>query len=128
MGGLDRTVLSIGVLGPLQLRRDSAPLALPPSRKTRALIAYLALAERPARRERLCTLLWELPDDPRGALRWSLSKIRGLVDGPGERHLLATGEAVAFAPGSTEVDLTAVRHLLATGIESLSVGDLEAAA
>ena len=28
-------------------------------------------------------MFWEVPDDPRGALRWSLSKIRPLVDEPG---------------------------------------------
>ena len=32
------------------------------------------------RRERLCALLWEGPDDPRAQLRWSLSKLRPLLD------------------------------------------------
>ena len=40
-------------------------MQLPPSKKTRALLAYLALGARPYRREHLCELLWELPDDPR---------------------------------------------------------------
>ena len=35
---------------------------------------------RPYRRERLCEIFWENPDDPRGASRWSLSKIRPIVN------------------------------------------------
>ena len=35
---------ALRLLGPLALSRDGVPLALPQSRKVRALIAYLALA------------------------------------------------------------------------------------
>ena len=62
-------VLSLHFLGEARVLRDGATLELPPSRKTRALLAYLAVTGRPHRRERLCSLLWDLPDDPRGALR-----------------------------------------------------------
>ncbi|HUF81539.1 MAG TPA: transcriptional regulator, partial [Burkholderiales bacterium] len=68
--------LEIRVLGDLIVARDSQPVGLPPSKKTRALLVYLACIGRPQRRERLCELFWDVPDDPRGALRWSLSKIR----------------------------------------------------
>jgi hypothetical protein len=64
--------LEIRVLGDFAVARDGAPIHLPPSRKTRALLAYLAIDGRKHRRERLCELFWEVPDDPRGALRWSL--------------------------------------------------------
>ncbi|HUD97507.1 MAG TPA: hypothetical protein VMO24_08185, partial [Woeseiaceae bacterium] len=53
--------------------------ALPKSRKTRALLAYLALVKRRHRREDLCDLLWDSPSDPRASLRWSLSKLRPLL-------------------------------------------------
>ena len=75
MGGLE-----LRFLGDFEVRRDGQALPLPPSKKTRALLAYLALQPRRFRREQLCGLLWELPDDPRGSLRWSLSKLRQLVD------------------------------------------------
>ena len=75
-------VLEIRVLGGLEVIRDGVPATLPPSRKTRALLAYLALTRCPHRREQLCEMFWDVPDDPRGALRWSLSKIRPLVDEP----------------------------------------------
>ncbi|MGT2468381.1 AfsR/SARP family transcriptional regulator [Mesorhizobium atlanticum] len=68
--------LELRVLGDFQVTRDGQPLDLPPSRKTRALLAYLAVTARQNQRERLCDIFWDIPDDPRGALRWSLSKIR----------------------------------------------------
>ncbi|MGO4816436.1 hypothetical protein AB4156_43790, partial [Cupriavidus sp. 2MCAB6] len=68
-----RPGLELRLLGPLKLLRAGAAETLPPSRKVRALLAYLALASRPVPRERLCSLLWQVPDDPRGELRWCLS-------------------------------------------------------
>ena len=76
----DIGTLELRLLGEMTLTRDGEPLALPQSKKTRALLAYLAVTGRPHRRERLCSLLWDVPDDPRGALRWSLSKLRSVVD------------------------------------------------
>src|SRR5437667_915925 len=90
----DVTVLELRVLGELEVIRDGAPVALPPSRKTRALLAYLALTRRPHRRERLCEIFWDVPDDPRGALRWSLSKIRPFVDDPAYPRLVAERQTV----------------------------------
>ena len=45
----DRVLL----LGPLQVIHNGAQLPLPPSRKVRALLAYLAMAPRPVTREKL---------------------------------------------------------------------------
>ena len=75
----ERAVLEIKVLGGLEVIRDGAPAPLPRSRKTRALLGYLALTRSPQRREQLCDMFWEVPDDPRGALRWSLSRIRRIL-------------------------------------------------
>ncbi len=77
--------IEVRMLGPLTICRDGQPLALPASRKVRALFAYLALAPHAVARSRLCELLWDVPNDPRGELRWCLSKIRVLVDEPGRR-------------------------------------------
>src|SRR5678816_2721681 len=86
--------LQLGFLGDLQVVREGERLALPPSRKTRALLAYLALSRRAFRREHLCELLWEVPDDPRGSLRWSLSKLRRLVDDSERSRLVADRLAI----------------------------------
>ncbi|MFN3288551.1 MAG: hypothetical protein ACK40H_08880, partial [Sphingomonadaceae bacterium] len=67
LAGID---VELRLLGPLQLVVGGREMTLPPSRKTRALLAFLAVERRPQRRERLCELFWDVPDDPRGALRW----------------------------------------------------------
>ena len=91
--------LRLRMLGPLSISRSGVPLALPTSRKVRALIAYLALAPRASTRAHLCELLWDVPNDPRGELRWCLSKARAILDEPGH-HRIET------PPGSVGLDLT----------------------
>ena len=81
-----RPLLQIQLLGELGVYRDGERLGLPPSKKTRALLAYLVATRRPHTRAQLCALLWDGPDDPRAQLRWSLTKVRPLVDSE-EVHL-----------------------------------------
>ena len=89
-----RSRLQIRVLGELRVARDGKSLPLPASKKTRALLAYLAVVARPVRRDHLCELFWEIPDDPRASLRWSLHKIRKITRGVGRNVWLQI--AVAF--------------------------------
>jgi DNA-binding SARP family transcriptional activator len=117
--------LEIRVLGSLEIRRAGTLVTLPLSRKTRALLAYLAMADRPVRRERLCELLWDIPDDPRGALRWSLSKIRTLLDDSAARRIVANRETVALDPQTVQIDIHIVRDALASGVEALPHTQLE---
>ena len=74
--------LEISLFGELQVSRRGERTSLPASKKARALLAFLVTTGRPHRRERLCELFWDLPDDPKAALRWSLSKLRKVVDTP----------------------------------------------
>jgi DNA-binding SARP family transcriptional activator len=104
--------LQIALLGELELRRDGELLALPPSKKSRALLGYLCATGRPALRERLCALLWDGPDDPRAALRWSLTKLRPLLDDARMRRLHADREHVRFEPGDAIIDLHQMRAAL----------------
>jgi pimeloyl-ACP methyl ester carboxylesterase/DNA-binding SARP family transcriptional activator len=120
-------VLTLRLLGEMEVLRDGAPLALPQSRKTRALLAYLALAGRPQRRERLCEMFWELPDDPRGSLRWSLSKLRALVDGDAGR-IVADRDSVRFDPVDTEIDLVSARAQLGANLDGVPTERLAATA
>ncbi|WP_374445080.1 hypothetical protein [Stella sp.] len=100
--------IEIRLLGPLAIDRDGVPIALPASRKVRALLAYLTLAPRPVARAQLCELLWDVPDDPRGELRWCLSKIRGLLDAPDRRRVLSADDAVGLDLAGCRVDALAV--------------------
>jgi DNA-binding SARP family transcriptional activator len=101
--------LAVRLLGELELRRaGGTPVPLPPSRRTRALLGYLVATGAPQLRSALCDLLWDGPDDPRAALRWSLTKLRPVVDGDGTPRLHADRDKVAFAPHDCEVDTTTV--------------------
>ena len=118
--------LNIRLLGELRLARDGTPLPLPASRKTRALLGYLIATGQAHRRERLCDLFWDGPDDPRAELRWSLSKIRSLlVDG--EARLVADRERVGIELENAAVDLLSVRSLLGDGVAAASTDDLRQA-
>src|SRR5215471_13371816 len=112
--------LSICVLGEFQILKGTTEQDLPKSRKTRALLAYLILTGRRHRRERLCDLLWDIPDDPRGSLRWSLSRLRSLVEDPGNERIIADREHVFFDPNGANVDLFDIRRELAGGATALS--------
>ena len=116
--------LSLRFLGDMEVARDGVRLHLPPSRKTRALLAYLALTGRPHRRERLCALLWDVADDPRGALRWSLSRLRSVVDDGAGPRIVAERDRVAFEPRGAYVDVDALRRRAAVGFARASLEDL----
>lgn len=119
--------LELNFLGELEVVRDGEVLPLPPSKKTRALLAYLALQPRPFRREQLCELLWELPDDPRGSLRWSLSKLRRLVDDSSCARIVADRASVAFDPTDVRIDVVSLERL-AEGLPGAATEVLEQAA
>ncbi|RWB22342.1 MAG: transcriptional regulator [Mesorhizobium sp.] len=120
--------LSVRLLGQLAIARDGEPVKLPSSRKLRALLAYLALAPHPVSRSRLCELLWDVPNDPRGELRWCLSKLRGALNEPGLHRVETEGDTVALRLADINVDAVAAAAAVAEGIETLSLGCLRALA
>ncbi|ANN79463.1 transcriptional regulator [Bordetella flabilis] len=118
----------IRMLGPLTIRRADVVLPQPPSRKLRALIAYLALAPHPLTREHLCELLWDIPNDPRGELRWCLSKARTLLDEPGRRRVETVQEMVGLDLADCQVDALEIGQAMQQGIDVLETGRLRALA
>lgn len=114
-GAKEFALLEIRVLGGLEVVRDGVPATLPPSRKTRALLAYLALTRGRHRREQLCDMFWDVPDDPRGSLRWSLSKIRPIVDEVSIPRLLADRQSVELRTEGTSVDFLAAQSCAGLG-------------
>ncbi|MFJ1299040.1 transcriptional regulator [Pseudomonadota bacterium AL_CKDN230030165-1A_HGKHYDSX7] len=116
--------LRLCLLGAFTLRRGDAPLPLPASRKLRALIAYLALAPQARLRAHLCELLWEVPNDPRGELRWCLSKARRLLDEPCRRRVITEHDTVRLDLNGCAVDVHEVAKGMQEGIERLSVDRL----
>jgi hypothetical protein len=117
--------LQIGVLGELMVALDGKPVPLPASKKTRALLAYLAVVGRPLRRDHLCELLWEAPDDPRAALRWSLHKIRRIANGDGQERLTADNSRAFLDPEMIELDFRRISRLRLNDLDALSTTDLQ---
>jgi DNA-binding SARP family transcriptional activator len=119
--------LEIRVLGAFGVLRDGASVPLPPSRKTRALLAYLAVDGRKHQRERLCELFWELPDDPRGALRWSLSRIRQVL-GDHESVLKADRNTVQLCLENIGFGYASIRGLTQVDLNACPLAVLESCA
>jgi DNA-binding SARP family transcriptional activator len=109
--------LSVQLLGPLVVRRAGEVVPLPPSRKVRALLAFLALSPHAVTRARLCDLLWDVPNDPRGELRWCLSKLRSVLgEGSGPRVIATGQERVALDLSDGSVDAVEVERAVSAGL------------
>ncbi|MEM8723888.1 MAG: alpha/beta fold hydrolase [Pseudomonadota bacterium] len=96
--------LEIRTIGSLSIVADGEEATMPTSRKTRALLAYLILSPGTHTRQSLCDLLWDTPDDPLAALRWSLSKLRPVVNQGDISRLGSDRTWVWFDPEGTESD------------------------
>ncbi len=103
--------VSVRLLGPVEVAVDGRPVVFD-TRKAIALLAYLAVVQRPTSREGLAALLWPESDgtDARNALRRTLSVLRAGLAG---RGLVVDRSAVALEGGSVEVDLSRFRSSLA---------------
>jgi DNA-binding SARP family transcriptional activator/Tfp pilus assembly protein PilF len=113
----------VRMFGPLTIRRDGVILALPASRKVRALFAYLSLAPHAVTRSQLCDLLWDVPNDPRGELRWCLSKIRGLIDEPGRQRVNTQADTVSLDLTDCYVDAIEITRAI-QDLEQVELGRL----
>jgi TolB-like protein len=110
----------------MTIARDGAGLLLPASRKVRALLAYLALSPRPVPRSRLCELLWDVPNDPRGELRWCLTKLRRILDGPGRPRVESSADMVGLDLTDCFVDVNEIVRATEAGIGELDADRLRA--
>lgn len=109
--------LTLAALGglKLQLTGTDSPLRLP-TRKSKALIAYLALSPGAARsREQLAGALWGRSADAqaRASLRQMLSSLRKALAGARAPILSADGEMVSLDTGAVEVDALTFERLAA---------------
>jgi DNA-binding SARP family transcriptional activator len=114
--------VEVRVLGDLEVLVRGRRVELPASKKTRALLAYLVLTGAPQLREHLCDLLWQGPDDPRGALRWSLTKLRGALE---EKYVVADRQRAAFVAEAATCDALRARADLSPGVDATSTDVLE---
>lgn len=115
-------MIEISLLGPPRVRRDGGLVSFD-TRKALALLAHLALTDRPRPRDALADLLW--PDTgverARGALRRTLSSLRTAI---GAGRVEATRDHVRLVKDAgMVVDVDQFRALSASG----TPGDLDAA-
>jgi DNA-binding SARP family transcriptional activator len=114
--------INLTLLGGFQARRASGELLAFATRKSQALVAYLALARgRPLGRDQLTALLWAEAGDQRArhSLRQALVEVRQAL--APSAALEIDGEAIALAPGLVEVDALQFERLAA----ARTVEDLE---
>jgi DNA-binding SARP family transcriptional activator/tetratricopeptide (TPR) repeat protein len=115
--------LHIRLLGALTVRNGEETVNLPASRKVRALLAFLVLAPGATTRSRLCELLWDGPGDPRGELRWSLCKVRSILDGP-RRRVLTRDDSVSLDLSDCCVDALRISRAMREDPGKLQVSQL----
>ena len=119
-----KQLLRVCVLGNLAVLRQGTRMQLPPSKKTRALLGYLAVTARSHSRDRLCAMLWPIPDDPRAALRWSLTRLRPLVDEPDCQRINADRDHVGLDLDRVTVDILSLRNVARDGTDTISTDAL----
>jgi len=99
-------VVRVRLLGPPRIEEeDGQPRRPVRGQKSWALLARLAMAERPLSRSELAAELFAEADDPLGALRWCLADVRRSCDDPG----LARGDPVSLADGAPWFDVRALQ-------------------
>jgi DNA-binding SARP family transcriptional activator/TolB-like protein len=116
--------LRFRLLGPLAITRGGHLVELPASRKLRALAGYLAMASQPVTRSQLCDLLWDGPNDPRGELRWCLSRLRSAVDEPGLRRVQTREDTVRLMLDAESLDAAQVAAAMREGPDQLPLDRL----
>src|SRR5262249_10843045 len=82
--------------------------AVPASRKARAILGFLIMSPRAVGRQRLCEMFFDVPDDPRASLRWTLTKLRAAIDEPGVSRIVSSGDSLKFEAAGANVDALAI--------------------
>ena len=116
--------VQVRLLGRMAVLREGVEVALPASRKVRALLAHLACSSGEISRTRLCELLWDGPDDPRGELRWCLSKLRSVLDDAERARVVTRGDTVALDLADCFVDVSEVTRTMQASVEKIPTDTL----
>jgi len=110
-------MLEVRVIGELDIRLNGLRGELPPSRRARALLGWLALHSGRHSRSRLAGLFW--PDVPetsaRASLRSAVWALRSALGPDFGGYLVTDRDSVTLAGGDLRVDLREVRRLIGLG-------------
>lgn len=103
-------MLKMYMLGNLQFKSSDDDVIDPKlRRKTRAILAYLCLVQKPLKRDYLYDLFCSESADPAGNLRWHISRLRRTLD---KDILLTHDKTVQINSDNIWVDAKAFEHLL----------------
>ncbi len=103
----DKLLCTVRLFGAFEAKHTGTAVKL--RRKTRALLAYLLVTQRPHSRQSLCDLFFAESNDPLGALRWQLSQIRSQLQA---QVLEVDDNRVAVNLNAARVDCVEFQQLL----------------
>ena len=124
-----QVVVRLRLIGQMEAWTLTSENALPAGRKTRALLAVIALtAPRPALRGRLAELLWSRrpEEQARASLRQEIHRLLEALSPAGTEVLVVTRDHISLRPGVVWVDVDEVMRATTEQPASLSLldGDL----
>jgi DNA-binding SARP family transcriptional activator/TolB-like protein len=125
----DQVVVRLRLIGQMEAWTVTSENVLPPGRKTRALLAAIALsAPRPALRGRLAELLWSRrpEEQARASLRQEIHRLLEALSPAKSDILVVTRDQLSLRSGAVWVDVEEVMRATTTQPASLSLldGDL----
>jgi DNA-binding SARP family transcriptional activator/TolB-like protein len=128
-GSAGQVVVRLRLIGQMEAWTLTSESVLPPGRKTRALLAVIALSSpRPALRGRLAELLWSRrpEEQARASLRQEIHRLLEALAPAGSEVLLVTRDHLSLRPGRVWVDVEEVMRATTEQPASLSLldGDL----
>src|SRR5689334_12655420 len=124
-----QVVVRLRLIGQMEAWTLTSENVLPPGRKTRALLAVIALSSpRPALRGRLAELLWSRrpEEQARASLRQEIHRLLECLAPSGTDILIVTRDHISLSPGKVWIDVEEVMRATTDQPASLSLldGDL----
>ena len=124
----DTVAVRLRLIGQMEAWTITSESVLPPGRKTRALLAIVALSQpRPVLRSRLAELLWSRrpEEQARASLRQEIHRLLEVLSPAGQDVLSINRDSLALRPGVVWVDVEEVLRATTTHPGSLSLLDSE---
>ena len=124
----DTVIVRLRLIGQMEAWTLTSESVLPPGRKTRALLAIIALSQpRPVLRSRLAELLWSRrpEEQARASLRQEIHRLLEVIAPAGQELLSINRDSLALRPGVVWVDVEEVLRATTTHPGSLALLDSE---
>ena len=120
---VEQAVVRLRLIGLMQASTIRNENVLPSGRKTRALLACIAMARRPVLRWRLAEQLWSRrsEDQARASLRQEIHRLADALSPAGSSILIVTREHLALRPGAVWTDVEEITQASSTSPAALSL-------